>query len=218
MTSRRQRSARGSGPDLRAEILSSARELLADTGDVAAVSIRAIGQAVGVSAPSIYRHFADKDVLIEAVCEQVFTDMDHALADAVGDERPPLDRLLSYGMEYVRFARAHPEHYRIAMMQIHAEAQALDQTLANGAFVRLTALIQECMDTGLMVAGDPLAQSLEAWACAHGIASLQISKPWLPWQDQDVAARRLLRSALAGYCLIGRDVAPPEVIAWVNGD
>ena len=43
-----------------------------ETGDADAVSIRAIADAVGVTPPSIYLHFPDKDALIVAVCERHF--------------------------------------------------------------------------------------------------------------------------------------------------
>jgi AcrR family transcriptional regulator len=56
---RRTRSARGSGTDLRAEIIAATRRLMSETGHADAVTIRAVARAVGVTAPSIYRHFAD---------------------------------------------------------------------------------------------------------------------------------------------------------------
>ena len=66
---RRARARRGEGPRLREEILAAATRLLAETGDEEAVSIRAVAEAVGVTPPSIYLHFADKTELIFAVCE-----------------------------------------------------------------------------------------------------------------------------------------------------
>ena len=60
----------GNGPAAARATASAARsspppsELLIETADESAVSIRAIADAVGVTAPSIYRHFADKDTLI----------------------------------------------------------------------------------------------------------------------------------------------------------
>lgn len=65
---RRRRAPRGSGVYLRDEILDAATQLLLDTGHAKAVSIRAVAQRVGVTPPSIYLHFADKDALLDAVC------------------------------------------------------------------------------------------------------------------------------------------------------
>ena len=63
----RRRSPRGSGDRLAGEIVDAAIELLIDAGDDSAVSIRSIAARVGVTPPSIYLHFADKQELLDAV-------------------------------------------------------------------------------------------------------------------------------------------------------
>ena len=65
---RRRRAPRGSGDLLRDEILDAATQLLLDTGHAKAVSIRSVAERVGVTPPSIYLHFQDKDALLDAVC------------------------------------------------------------------------------------------------------------------------------------------------------
>ncbi|NED65050.1 helix-turn-helix transcriptional regulator, partial [Streptomyces sp. SID10244] len=71
-TTKRTRSPRGSGELLAEEIIASATALLLEEGDDAAVSIRAVAGRVGVTPPSIYLHFADKDALLDAVCARYF--------------------------------------------------------------------------------------------------------------------------------------------------
>ena len=63
----RRRASRGAGEQLRGEIVTAAKQLLADSASADAVSIRAVADAVGVTPPSIYLHFADKDALLAAV-------------------------------------------------------------------------------------------------------------------------------------------------------
>ena len=58
-------------------------------GDADAVSIRAVADAVGVTPPSIYLHFADKDELIEAVVADVFAELDAAMLAAAESARTP---------------------------------------------------------------------------------------------------------------------------------
>ena len=79
---RRHRARRGEGGRLREEILAAGTRLLLETGDDEAVSIRAIAQAVGVTPPSIYLHFADKTELIYAICEELFRKLDDEMAAA----------------------------------------------------------------------------------------------------------------------------------------
>ena len=79
---RRSRSRRGQGELLRDEILAAAERILIETNDQTALSIRAIASAVGVTPPSIYLHFADRNDLVFAVCERHAEKLNQAMADA----------------------------------------------------------------------------------------------------------------------------------------
>ena len=68
----RVRARKGEGELLRDEIIAATEALLVRTGDASAVSVRAIADAVGVTPPSIYLHFADKSELLYAVGEAHF--------------------------------------------------------------------------------------------------------------------------------------------------
>lgn len=212
MHPRRPRSARGTGDRLREEILDATRELLARTGNADAVSIRAVSKLVGVSAPSIYRHFADKDALIDAAVAQVFENLDAAMGSATDPARSPITRLRDQGMAYVRFALENPEQYRLAFVPTDAHGPtAVDKVLGSGAVVRFSATVREAMDSGVIADGDTLPVVLELWASAHGIASLLIAKPALPWGDVDRLIERVLGAACMGHAvldIIGCDPVP----------
>ncbi|WP_459548858.1 TetR/AcrR family transcriptional regulator [Nocardia sp. X0981] len=213
----RPRSPRGSGARLREEILSATRELLERTGDVGAVSIRAVANRVGVSAPSIYRHFADKDALIEAAVAEVFEALNTAMRAAVDPHDPPALRLRRLGLAYIRFALDHPEQYRLATIPTPARG-AVDLVLTSGAFRYFAATVEEAMAEGLIDRGDPTPLVLELWAAAHGIASLLLAKPFLPWGDPMAVAQRVLDAACAGHVvteLIGPGASPAETTQWL---
>ncbi|WP_343287442.1 TetR/AcrR family transcriptional regulator [Gordonia sp. SID5947] len=108
---------RGSGELLAEEIISSATALLLEEGDEAAVSIRAVAGRVGVTPPSIYLHFADKDALLDAVCARYFEQLDGVLGEVSEGIDDPLERALQQGLAYVRFAVSTPVLYRLAFRQ-----------------------------------------------------------------------------------------------------
>src|SRR5690348_2769200 len=54
----------------RTKIVEAATRLLRDQG-IRTVTTRAVSEAAGVQAPTIYRHFGDKDGLLDAVAEHV---------------------------------------------------------------------------------------------------------------------------------------------------
>lgn len=215
---KRRRSQRGSGEQLRAEIVAAAKELLAKAASVDDVSIRAVADAVGVTPPSIYLHFSDKTELVSAVVVDVFAELDAAVVEAVAAADGPMDRLRASGVAYVRFAVSHPEHYRIAAMD-PCPTPYVDEVLASAAFVHFQAIVEECMASGIFPAGDSLPVTLDLWAAAHGIASLMIAKPFLPWGDPGAAAERVLCAAALGHAaagMVGEPVTPGRMTEWIK--
>jgi AcrR family transcriptional regulator len=186
------------------------------------VSIRAVADAVGVTPPSIYLHFADKDALIEAVCADVFAELDATMLAAGKGFDKPLDQLCAYGLAYVQFAIDHPEHYRLATMERHVVDDGgmshLDEVLADSAFAHLASVVSDCMQVGIFAEGDPVPVALEMWAAAHGVAALMVAKPFLPWGDKLEFARQVLRSAALGHAvndLNGGNMTPDDVDKWL---
>jgi AcrR family transcriptional regulator len=219
-TPRRTRARRGSGEQLRAEIVAAAKKLLAEAGNADKVSIRAVADAVGVTPPSIYLHFADKDALLDAVVTDVFADLDTAILAAAERTagQSPLAVLLAQGLAYVHFAVEHPEHYRLAAMDPCVVPPDVDEMLRDGAFLHFMDTVQACMDARIFPAGDPLPIALDLWTAAHGVAALLIAKPYLPWGTIDEIGGRALKAAGLGHAVVG--LADPDddveaVVAWL---
>jgi AcrR family transcriptional regulator len=183
---RRARARRGEGERLRAEILEAAARLLFETGDESAVSVRAIAKAVGVTTPSIYLHFADKDELLWAVCEEQFGKLDRWIEQAAAGSADPLESLRRRGHAYVRFGLENAEAYRILFMgrgDEMPEEAALQAVQKSAAFTHLVEGVQRCVDAGAIRPEDPVMVAFGLWALVHGITSLLISLPTFPWPE-----------------------------------
>ena len=85
VVSRRIRARSGEGERLREEILTATEQLLLELGDDGAVSVRAVAERVGCTAPSIYMHFDDKTDLLFEVCSRVFRALDEDIAAATSE-------------------------------------------------------------------------------------------------------------------------------------
>ena len=198
---KRVRARRGEGEKLREQILEAAEELLIQTGSVEAVSIRAVADAVGVTPPSIYMHFADKNDLIFAVCEEHFQTFDAFLEEAGSASDDPLESLFLRGRAYVRFGIQNPEHYRILFMTKPAltperfQDEGMMERMA--AFQHLVQAVDRCIQAGAFQ-GDAFELSLLFWSYAHGLTSLLISKPDLPWPDVEYLIDRCFRLPISG--------------------
>jgi AcrR family transcriptional regulator len=214
-TDRRRRAPRGAGEQLRDEILDATTDLLLETGHAKAVSIRSVAQRVGVTPPSIYLHFSDKDALLDAVCARYFEKLDEEIKRAAAGQRTALDVLRALGQAYVRFALRTPELYRIATMSEGRPDSDIDVTLNSAAFTHMRAGVQAMMDEGIFARDDTTRIALELWAAAHGVAALLIAKPYLPWGDVEVFTDRVLRAVCCGQIvsgIIGYDTCPQEAL------
>jgi AcrR family transcriptional regulator len=219
VTAKRRRAIRGSGEQLRDEIVVAAKKLLADANHADEVSIRAVADAVGVTPPSIYLHFADKNDLISAVVADTFRELDDAMLTGASDADSPMARLRAFGLAYIRFAISHPEHYRLAAMDPCPKPNIeVDDVLRSSAFEHFQATVVECIEAGIFVADDPLPITFALWSAAHGVASLVIAKPYLPWGNLEEFADRVLCAAAAGHAVTGLFAQPPtpdSITTWI---
>ena len=70
-------------------------------------------------------------------------------------------------------------------------------------------------DEGIFPRGDAAAVALELWSAAHGVASLLIAKPHLPFGDAEAFTDRVLRAVFSGNMvtgLVGADATPQQVV------
>jgi len=106
--------------NLRAALLDAGLEL-AREGGPDAVIVREASRRVGVSHNASYRHFADRDRLLEAVCERCMAALARLMEAGIAEVDPEdrsVDaarrRLRATGSAYVEFALAEPGWFRTA--------------------------------------------------------------------------------------------------------
>lgn len=156
------------------ERLVEAAATLLDAGGDAAVTLRAVGRAAGVSHNAPYRHFADRAALLAGVAERDFMALTDAFA-AIGEERgSPLDRFRRALDAFVDYGTANPDRYRLLFGDpaIASHGGGLEATALGtfAAFARLVADAQESRDLPAM---DTAALAGLIFASVHGLIDLQ---------------------------------------------
>ncbi len=158
--------------DLKRALTSAALSLVAEKGPKGFTLTEAARRA-GVSAAAPYRHFADKAELLATVAEQGFRDLHADLAAIAVTE--PKARVTDLGRAYVRWAVAHPDHYRVMFgAEINKAAHPALAVAAEEAFGDLLGAITRCQEAGIVDAGDPRSVAGPLWSLVHGVASLAI--------------------------------------------
>jgi AcrR family transcriptional regulator len=193
---------------LREEILRAAEDLLAESGTEDALTLRAVALRVGVSTPSVYLHFADKEELVEAVCLRVWNELGRLFTENLGGD--PFLALGRCGRAYARFALDHPVQYQVLMMRPSA-TQGVPPAAAQ-AFGHMVSAVTACVETRVLE-GDPEELALGLWSAVHGCVSLLIAQPSFPWpRDRDALIDHIVRIAGFGTALYSRlpQTLPPS--------
>lgn len=198
----RARNRRGEGGRLREEIVRAASDLLDETGDAAAITLRAVARRAGISAPSIYPHFEDREAMLLAVVQQEFGALHrHLVAAAEGAGADPADRLLAGCRAYLGYARAHPKRYLVMFGGVWnaapaVAAEVLDRSavaaLGQQSLQELAAGLQDCADTGRSASTDPAADAVALWVGLHGLAHQRIVSTLMTW-PADIDERLIRR-------------------------
>ena len=201
----RVRNRRGEGSRLREDILAAASSLLDETGQEQSVTLRAVARRIGIAAPSIYGHFADRETILLAVVQQAFAELTGELtaarAAAGGD---PVEGLRAVGAAYLDFARRRPQRYRVmfggawdatAAVEAASVSQADAQALGGDALAVLAGVLHACVAAGRSRSTDPYGDSVALWVGLHGLAHQRAVIPNFPW-PADTADRIVERLAL----------------------
>ncbi len=160
--------------DLKRALTHAALSLVAERGPKGFTLTEAARRA-GVSAAAPYRHFSDKASLLATVAEQGFLELHTALTAASEAATDPGARLIGIGRAYVRWAVAHPDHYRVMFGADTDKAAHPSLAAAAGqAFDNLLDAITRCQEAGMMGGRAPLQIAGPLWSLVHGVASLAI--------------------------------------------
>ena len=191
----RPRSPRGEGGRLRGELIEAASDLMAEHGTAEAATLRAVARRAGVSAPSVYIHFADRDALVQAVIARRFHDLTDAIEAASDGAAPgasPGARLRAGALGYVRYGLDNPGHYRVLFDTPTGPFTADTEVAAHEAFGTLVDGIANCQAAGEAPPGDAFAIASTTWPALHGTVMLRIVTRNFPWPPVEEQVERLL--------------------------
>lgn len=142
--------------DLSRALVEAAAGIIAEQG-ADALTLREVGQRVGVSRTAMYRHFDDKAALVEAVALEGFRMLrgavETSLAGEVGDSGEQLARLSE---AYLQFGSNHPPHYRTMFGPALRGHDRNPELKAEGmaAFRLLVDVILRGQAAGHLISGD----------------------------------------------------------------
>lgn len=176
----RGRTPRGQGEQTRERLLDAADELLHETRDTQALTIRGVTKRAGVSPMAFYLHFEDRDTLLVTVMERHFTTFLGALRDGVATAgEDPRARLHATALTYMRFGLEHPGEY-VLLFETSAQLPAgPPAAAATEAFGFLVSAVRDAAPGE----PEPRTVAVELWSALHGTVLMRRNRPSFPWPD-----------------------------------
>src|SRR5262252_5173028 len=154
--------------DLREALVQAAlRE--AEQGGPEAISIKALAKKLGVSQPAPYRHFADREALLQAVTAAAFRQFNAIMREAIHkpSKRSKLSRFAQAALD---FGLRRNGIYRLMFASRTMACAASDSELHVTARETFALLVEsfEAPAVGLLRE----RHALQIWAALHGVVSL----------------------------------------------
>lgn len=176
-------------------LIETAHALIEAEGGAEKLSLKRLAEAVGVKAPSLYKHIENKDALVRAVNtlteQRLYAAMGAALDAAPGDGLHA--QLQAVAGAFRAFAHAHPVTYRL-FFGTEVEAQRPPPVDAAGSILALQALMGR-------LSGE--AESLPALrgllALLHGFVTLELNGQFRRGGDLDAAFTQAVSAYLRGW-------------------
>lgn len=176
----------------------AAREVLERDGREG-LTMQAVATALGVRAPSLYKHVLDRDDLVRIVAEDVARELgdrvDSALASAGGDAVPAARALAETAR---RFAHERPNGYALVFGPLPESQRAGRAALDRGSAAILEVARRLAGEEHALEA----ARTLTAWM--HGFASMELAGAFRLGGDVEEAWEFGIERLVAGLAASGR--------------
>ena len=164
--------------NLREALLEAAESLITESGPDGFTMADACRRA-GVSTAAPYRHFEDRNALLEAVCMRAFD----GLAAATGGAKEAfpdgsVESILAGGKAYLGYALENPERFRL-MFGRNPDLKSRPHVEMAGryCFQNLLHSVSAFLATRGHAGEDPMPLALRLWSLVHGVSSLAINGP-----------------------------------------
>ena len=176
------------------QIITTARTLFEADG-YEGVTMAKLAGALGIKAPSLYKHFTDKSDLLKAVNTLTMREITEAMRDVSQITASPYDQCMDMAHAYWDYAVAHPTAYHLAFST--QENASPDPKYLEGLALPLQAVFAKAIG-----AGESLIALRGAWALLHGFVVLSLTGRFQREGDIYQAYERAFAVYLTGWGIV----------------
>jgi AcrR family transcriptional regulator len=184
--------------DLRAALVEAGMEMARHKG-AAALGMRELTRAVGVTPNAAYRHFANLRSLVLTVAQEAQHRLSRAILDrsaTIAIDTDPAERavalLRAFALGYITFALSQPGWFALTCESHEAPPDAVATAAAElppSPHQLLLAALDGMVAAGVMAPERRLDAEWTCWSMTHGFAMLATSGPLQGGADRDTVVR-----------------------------
>ena len=162
--------------DLKAEFIKIGMKILREEG-INSLSLREISRRVGVSATAAYRHFNDKNHILEVLIVEIYkllaNDLKKSINNITNDLYGGFGKLC---WSYISFALNNPNYFKLIFREQHTDnSQSILELSQEVSKIWLNLVIKNQKE-GVFREDDPRKIHLAIWSIIQGIVILLINK------------------------------------------
>jgi AcrR family transcriptional regulator len=147
-----------------------------ERGGVEAFSLRAVSAAAGLSPMAVYRHFPNKDELLQAAGREAFAAWQQRVESIRATD--PLEWMRQAGRLYMQFTLDEPARFDACFVLRTGVERRYPRDFRAGrspAVALIVARVEAAQVAGTFALGDALEIAMIFWSQLHGLAMLQRS-------------------------------------------
>lgn len=161
--------------NLRNALIMAAAELIEENGS-AEFAISDAARRAGVSAAAPYRHFKDRNALLDAACDLYFI----GLGEAVSKTRksyPEGSRgsIVALGHTYSQYVLSRSAFYNLAWARETETDVPPEEQVSRPGFQTFIGAVKAWCDMQKLADADPLDLGIKLWALVHGLSLLEMN-------------------------------------------
>lgn len=194
--------------ELRSAAIEAALALYSAHGS-AALTMRAVADAVGVSPMALYHYFANKAELLAALGEFALAELLQVSEQAIAAHAEPLARIRASTEAFIDYWERHPEHYRLVYVDAvgnPGDARRLGDSAVYRRMLQVSTALFEALAAELGAGSERVAMARDlrlAMVLGYLQASLMIRR--YPWSDLPALRACVIETTLSACtaCLRG---------------
>lgn len=189
--------------NLREALIAEGLRLLAERGPQG-FSLTEVARRAGVSSAAPYRHFADRESLVDAIADEGYEIFHEGLRQAISGAADNGDAILRIGQGYLDFAA----YYSAQFSVMFRSREGRPDTVGPASFATFADAVVAAQSTGhLDPDADPRSLGRGIWSSLHGAAVLDAYGGFAKL-GLDVAREQLARELIEPYLTYAESSRP----------